>query len=130
MSVSPQRSAEMMVNGEATSVSHTSASAPEVQKSSPWKKPKQSSSADSEMERPLVWLTNNFNRSPGELVWVKSNKWGPLNGSLIDISYGMGRIFVVPYEKVNGQLQGGEVAIPIPDFKTGVMRGRFSPADG
>jgi glucose/arabinose dehydrogenase len=88
------------------------------------------SSADSEMEPPLVWLTNKFNRSPGELVWVKSKKWGPLNGSLIDISYGMGRIFVVPFEKVNGQLQGGEVAIPIPDFKTGVMRGRFSPADG
>jgi mono/diheme cytochrome c family protein len=88
------------------------------------------STADSEMEPPLAWLTNKFNRSPGELVWVKSDKWGPLKGSLIDISYGMGRIFVVPHEKVNGQLQGGEVAMPIPDFVTGVMRGRFSPADG
>ena len=88
------------------------------------------SSADSEMEQPLVWLTNKFNRSPGELVWVKSDKWGPLKGALLDISYGMGRIYVVPHEKVNGQLQGGEVALPIPDFRTGVMRGRFSPADG
>jgi hypothetical protein len=88
------------------------------------------SNKDSDMQPPLVWLTNKFNRSPGELVWVKSDKWGPLKGSLLDISYGMGRVFVVPHEKVNGQLQGGEVALPIPDFKTGVMRGRFSPADG
>lgn len=55
MSVSPQRSAEMLVNGEATSVSHTSASAkPEVTKSSPWKKPKQSSSTDSEMSKQIM----------------------------------------------------------------------------
>ena len=55
MSVSPQRSAEMMVNGEVTSVSHTSASAiPEVTRSSPWKKPKQSSSTDSEISKQIM----------------------------------------------------------------------------
>ena len=56
MSVSPQRSAEMMVNGEATSVSDTSASAiPEVTRSSPWKKPKQSSSTtDSEISKQIM----------------------------------------------------------------------------
>ena len=59
MSVPPQRSAEMMVNGEATSVSHTSASntasaIPEVAKSSPWKNPKQSSSTDSEMSKQIM----------------------------------------------------------------------------
>ena len=53
MSVSPQRSAEMLVNGEATSVSHTSA-IPEVTRSSPWKKPKQSSSTDSEISKQIM----------------------------------------------------------------------------
>ncbi len=86
--------------------------------------------SDSAMQQPLAWLTNSFNRSPGELVWAKSKKWGPLEGSLLDISYGMGRVFVVLNEKVNNQLQGGEYALPIPDFPTGVMRGRFHNNDG
>jgi hypothetical protein len=86
--------------------------------------------SDSAMQQPLVWLTNRFNRSPGELIWNTSKKWGPLKGALLDISYGMGRIFVVLNEKVNGQLQGGEYALPIPDFPTGTMRGRFHPGDG
>jgi cytochrome c5 len=86
--------------------------------------------SDSAMSQPLAWLTNSFNRSPGELVWVKSKKWGPLAGALLDVSYGMGRVFVVLNEKVNGQLQGGEYQLPIPDFPTGVMRGRFHKDDG
>lgn len=88
------------------------------------------SNKDEDMEQPLVWLTNRKNRSPGELVWVKSEKWGPLSGSLLDISYGTGQIFVVPHEEVNGLRQGGEIEIPIPIFDTGIMRGRFHPADG
>ena len=86
--------------------------------------------SDSAMNQPLAWLTNSFNRSPGELVWAKSKKWGPLEGALLDISYGMGRVFVVLNEKVNDQLQGGEYQLPIPDFPTGVMRGRFHKDDG
>ncbi len=89
-----------------------------------------SSSADADMEQPLVWITNDMDRSPGELLWVTSDKWGPLQGSLLNISYGTGRIFVVPHEKVGGQLQGGVVQLPIPDFPTGTMRGRFHPGNG
>jgi len=68
-----------------------------------------------------------MDRSPGELVWVTSDRWGPLQGSLLNLSYGTGRIFVVPHEKMGGQLQGGVVALPLPDFPTGTMRGRFHP---
>jgi hypothetical protein len=88
------------------------------------------SNKDEDMEQPLVWLTNSKNRSPGELVWVKSKKWGPLAGSLLDISYGTGKIFVVPHEQVKGLRQGGEIEMPIPIFDTGIMRGRFHPTDG
>ena len=41
-----------------------------------------------------------------ELVWADSKKWGPLKGALLDISYGMGRVFVVLNEKVNGPHRG------------------------
>ncbi|MFT5464290.1 MAG: hypothetical protein ACI8QS_003184, partial [Planctomycetota bacterium] len=86
--------------------------------------------SDSAMEQPLVWITNSFDRSPGELLWVDSPKWGPLQGRLLNISYGAGRVFVVPHEEVGGQMQGGMCALPIEDFPTGVMRGRFHPGDG
>lgn len=86
--------------------------------------------SDSAMKQPLCWITNNFDRSPAELLWVTSDKWGPLKGSLLNTSYGMGKIYVVPYEMVDGQAQGGMCALPLPLFPTGVMRGRFHPIDG
>ena len=91
---------------------------------------KAKSSADKDMKKPMIWLTNKFNRSPAELMWAKSDKWGPLEGQLLELSYGMGRIFLNLYEKVEGQRQGGQVKLPIEDFKSGVMRGRFNPVDG
>ncbi len=87
-------------------------------------------SSDSKMEQPVCWITNKFDRSPGEMLWVQSKAWGPLNGTLLNLSYGMGKIFVVPHEKVNGQMQGGMCALPLPLFPTGVMRGRFHPGNG
>lgn len=82
------------------------------------------------MKQPLCWITNRFDRSPAELLWVESKKWGPLNGALLNLSYGMGKIFLVPHEKVGGQVQGGMIELPLPIFPTGVMRGRFHPGDG
>jgi putative heme-binding domain-containing protein len=87
-------------------------------------------SSDSAMEQPLCWITNAFDRSPGELLWVDSERWGPLNGTLLNLSYGNGKVFVVPHEKIDGQAQGGMCQLPIPQFPTGVMRGRFHPGDG
>lgn len=87
-------------------------------------------SSDSAMVPPLCWITNAFDRSPAELLWVESNRWGPLKGSLLNLSYGYGKVFVVPHENVRGTMQGGMIELPLPTFPTGVMRGRFHPADG
>ncbi|WP_395745299.1 DUF6797 domain-containing protein [Prosthecobacter sp.] len=81
--------------------------------------------SDSAMEQPLVWITNEKDRSPAELLWVPKNAWGGLGGSLLNLSYGTGRIFVVPHEEVNGQWQGAVCELPLPAFSTGIMRGRF-----
>ncbi|MDA1139047.1 MAG: c-type cytochrome [Planctomycetota bacterium] len=86
-------------------------------------------SSDEAMEPPLVWITNSFDRSPAELLWTESEQWGPLNRKLLNLSYGYGKVFIVPHEKVNGLMQGGMCAFPIPNFPTGVMRGRFHPKD-
>ncbi len=82
------------------------------------------------MEQPMVWLDMDFDRSPSELLWVDSEKWGPLNGSLLSFSYGFGKIQLVLNEKVKGQMQGGIIDLPGIKFLTGVMRGRFNPGDG
>jgi len=84
-------------------------------------------SSDSAMEQPMVWITNNKDRSPAELVWVPKNAWGPLGGSLLNLSYGTGRAFIVPHEEAGGQWQGGVCELPMPAFATGIMRGRFGP---
>ena len=86
-------------------------------------------SSDSAMEQPLCWVTKGFDRSPSELLWVDSKKWGALNGKLLNISYGLGSLAIIPHEFVNGQPQGGLCKIPMPEFQTGTMRGRFNQGD-
>jgi len=89
-----------------------------------------SDSSDEAMEPPLCWPNKPFDRSPSELLWVDSDAWGPLNGSLLNLSYGYGKIFVVPHEQVGESWQGGMCRLPLPQFPTGVMRARFHPGDG
>jgi len=86
-------------------------------------------STESGMELPLVWVERDIDQSPSELLWVDSKKWGALDGKLLNFSYGYGKIFVIPYEKIDEQVQGGIFELPIPRFSTGVMRGRFNPGD-
>lgn len=85
--------------------------------------------SDSAMEQPMVWITNAKDRSPAELLWVPKNAWGSLGGSLLNLSYGMGRAYIIPHEEVGGQWQGATCELPLPAFATGIMRGRFG-SDG
>lgn len=87
-------------------------------------------SSDDAMEQPLCWITNAFDRSPAELLWCDSDQWGPFKGTLLNLSYGYGKIFVVPHERIGGQMQGGMCELSVPQFPTGLMRGRFNPHDG
>src|SRR5204863_7803082 len=88
--------------------------------------------SDSAMEQPLCWITNAFDRSPSGLLWVKGavDAWGPLKGSLLSLSYGYGKVFIVPHEMVDGQVQGGLCALPLRPFPTGLIRARLHPGNG
>ncbi|WP_207398145.1 DUF6797 domain-containing protein [Bremerella alba] len=88
-----------------------------------------SDSSDAAMDPPLCWITNAFDRSPAELLWVPENAWGSLGGSLLNLSYGYGKVFVVPFENIDGQRQGGMCELPLEQFPTGLVRGRFHPTD-
>jgi hypothetical protein len=82
------------------------------------------------MAPPVCWIDKAFDRSPAELVRVDSPSWGALHGAVLNLSYGQGRIEVLVSERVDGVEQGAVCALPIPDFPTGIMRGRFHPQRG
>lgn len=88
------------------------------------------STADEDMEPPLCWLTNALDRSPAELVRVEGSRWGLPAGALLQLSYGMGRVFLVLEDQVGEVWQGGMTALPIAAFPTGIMRGRFHAPSG
>ena len=83
--------------------------------------------SDGAMEPPICWITNAFDRSPAQVLRVEGKRWGPLAGRLITLSYGYGKVFLLLEETVGDQKQGGLVALPIPQFPTGLIRGRFHP---
>ena len=78
----------------------------------------------------MVWLDMNYDRSPSEMVWIESEKWGALNGGLLSLSYGFGKIQLVLHESVNDLEQGAVIDLPGIKLLTGVMRGRFNKQDG
>ena len=85
--------------------------------------------APTDFEPPIFWLPKSMDNSSGGQVWVTSDRWGPLKGSMLFMSYGKATLFSVLQETVNGRVQGGAVPFPFR-FPTGVMRARFSPTDG
>lgn len=80
-------------------------------------------------EFPLVNLPRGLDNSSGGQVYIDSDRWGPLAGQMIHLSFGMGTHFLLLQDEVEGQRQGAIVPLP-GDFRSGVHRGRFNPADG
>lgn len=78
---------------------------------------------------PMVYLPRGLDNSSGGQVEVNSDRWGPLQGQMIHLSFGTGSQALLLKDEVNGQLQGGIVPLP-GEFLSGAHRGRFSPVDG
>lgn len=77
----------------------------------------------------LCWVPYDMDNSCGSHVWVTSDKWGPLKGEMLYLSYGKSSLFTVLKETVGKSMQGGVVRLPLK-FETGIMRARFNPKDG
>ncbi len=80
-------------------------------------------------QKPIVWLPHEVDRSAGSQVWVTSDKWGPLKGQLLHTSYGHCALFGVLIDRQAEPWQGAAWQFPLA-FQSGIMRARFSPADG
>jgi len=77
----------------------------------------------------LCWVPKDMDNSNGSQVWVTSDKWGPLKGQLLYLSYGKSSLFNVLQERVGDVPQGGVVKFPLK-FASGICRARFGPVDG
>ncbi len=78
-------------------------------------------------EPALCWLPMDFDNSSGGQVWVTSDRWGPLKGSLLHTSYGQSRLLLALLDPE--RTQGGVVRFPL-SFASGIMRAQFNPVDG
>jgi len=91
--------------------------------------PKITSERPSGYDPPLCWIPRHVDNSSGGQVWVTSDRWGPLQGQMLHLSYGRCATMLVLRESVAGQPQGGVVPLK-GRFASGVCRGRFNPHDG
>ncbi|MCA9177549.1 MAG: hypothetical protein KDB14_23850 [Planctomycetales bacterium] len=78
---------------------------------------------------PLAYLPRGLDNSSGGQVYVDSNRWGPLSGQMVHLSFGAGSQFLLLVDQVDGQLQGAVSPLP-GEFLSGAHRGRFHPRDG
>lgn len=84
--------------------------------------------------QPVTWIHHDVDRSPSAPVWVRSRHWGQLDGSLIYLSYGNGKMFSVLFDRAfpatdGPPRQAAVVELPVAAAPTGLIRGRFNPAD-
>ena len=78
---------------------------------------------------PMVYIPRGLDHSSGGQTFISSDRWGPLGGQIVHFSFGACTHFLVLRDEVAGQPQGAIVPL-VGDFRSGVHRGRFSPADG
>ncbi len=91
--------------------------------------PRETSERPLGYDSPLCWIPREADNSSGGQCWVTSDRWGPLAGRMLHLSYGQCSLLLVLNEECRGVHQGGLTRIPL-QFSSGAMRGRFSPIDG
>jgi hypothetical protein len=62
-------------------------------------------------------------------VWVPPDRFGPLAGQLLHLSFGRSKAMLLLRQEIDGQAQGGAADLGL-QFLAGAMRGRFNPRDG
>ncbi|MFO0903977.1 MAG: c-type cytochrome [Pirellulales bacterium] len=82
---------------------------------------------------PVVWIPRRVDNSSGGQTWVTSDRWGPVVGHPLHLSFGQCSLMLVGGDKPGGDIRDPAAAclteFPFR-FDSGAMRGRFSPHDG
>lgn len=81
------------------------------------------------VDAPLCYVPRWIDNSSGSQIWVTSDRWGPLQGQLLNLSFGRSSMMLVLRQIVNGQPQG--TIVPLPGrFLSGAVRAAFRKQDG
>ena len=80
-------------------------------------------------EIPMLYLPRGLDNSSGGQVYISSQRWGPVHGNLVHLSFGAGRAFLLLRDEFDGWIQGAVVPIA-GEMLSGVHRARFNPVDG
>lgn len=78
---------------------------------------------------PLIYLPRGLDNSSGSQATVPDDRWGPLQGKMVHLSFGAASHFVLLRDRVGDQEQGAVVPL-VGDFNSGVHRAKFNPRDG
>ncbi|RAJ10240.1 DUF6797 domain-containing protein [Arenibacter echinorum] len=79
-------------------------------------------------DKPIIWLPQEFDNSPGNGAWTPKN-WGPLGNRLLHTSFGKGWVYQVMTQEIDGTTQATVSALPF-QFSAGTQRARINPVDG
>jgi type 1 glutamine amidotransferase/cytochrome c551/c552 len=78
---------------------------------------------------PWCWIPRALDNSSGGQVWAAGDRFGPLTGHLVHLSYGRSWPLLALEDKVGEVRQGAITPLPVR-FESGAMRGRMRPQDG
>ena len=78
---------------------------------------------------PLCFIPRGIDNSTGGFLFADSERWGPLSGNTIGLSFGYSTHYLVLRDDSTSRHQGAIVPLE-GDFLSGVMRGAFGPHDG
>ncbi|HLY11582.1 MAG TPA: DUF6797 domain-containing protein [Planctomycetota bacterium] len=78
---------------------------------------------------PLCYMPRSIDNSTGGQAWVSGRAWGPLEGHLLNFSFGQCSMMLVLRDDVAGVWQGSVVPLK-GDFASGAHRARFRSQDG
>jgi len=80
-------------------------------------------------DAPLCWIPHRIDNSSGSQIWATSDRFGPLSGQILHLSWGRCTMLLTLRDVVDATAQGA--VMPLKGrFLSGPMRGAFHPIDG
>jgi cytochrome c2 len=81
------------------------------------------------IDQPLTWIPHNVCPSAVTQTWLRGARLGPLNDSLVLVSYYFPELFRVMIDRDGGRAQGAVTSIT-RDFRFAPLNASVNPADG
>ncbi|WP_050030423.1 DUF6797 domain-containing protein [Verrucomicrobium sp. BvORR034] len=75
---------------------------------------------------PLLWIPHTEDNSCASQVWITGNKFGPMAGQLLHLSYGNGGLFLISPDLDAPIPQGAFIPLGL-DTKIPILQGRLQP---